>query len=66
MIRVSPLLPPFICLFFIYTLARYRTEGLGEGKPTVNYPDPGFQGNFIPAHGPAVAKLIEDRVEGRL
>jgi hypothetical protein len=50
----------------LYTLARYRTEGLGEGKPTVNYPDPGFQGNFIPAHGPAVAKLIEDRVEGRL
>ncbi|KAJ7851025.1 hypothetical protein B0H14DRAFT_2762339 [Mycena olivaceomarginata] len=47
-------------------LGVYRTEGLGEGKPTVNYPDPGFQGNFIPAHGPAVAKLIEDRVEGRL
>ncbi|KAJ6568481.1 hypothetical protein B0H19DRAFT_1133372 [Mycena capillaripes] len=42
----------------------YRTEGLGEGKPGVHYPDPGFQGNFIPAHGPTIAKLIEDRVEG--
>ncbi|KAJ6505732.1 hypothetical protein C8R47DRAFT_1066629 [Mycena vitilis] len=39
----------------------YRTEGVGEGKPSVDYPD-GFQGNSIPAHGPAVAQLIEDRV----
>ena len=46
-------------------LSRYRTEGLGEGKPNVAYPD-GFQGNYIPAHGPAIAKLIEDRVEGRV
>ncbi|KAF7339005.1 hypothetical protein MVEN_01976700 [Mycena venus] len=44
----------------------YRTEGRGEGKPQVNYPDPGFQGNFIPVHGPSIAKLIEDRVEGRV
>ena len=29
----------------------------------VNYPD-GFQGEQIPVHGPAVAKLIEDRADG--
>lgn len=34
-------------------------------KPGVNYPE-GFQGNNIPVHGPTVAKLIEDRVEGAL
>ncbi|KAJ7147032.1 hypothetical protein C8R43DRAFT_953243 [Mycena crocata] len=43
----------------------YRTEGLGEGKPRVDYPD-GFQKDYIPAHGPAIAQLIEDRVERRL
>ncbi|KAJ7233719.1 hypothetical protein B0H12DRAFT_1143502 [Mycena haematopus] len=43
----------------------YRTEGLGDGKPDVAYPD-GFQGEAIPAYGPAVAKLVEDRVEGRV
>ncbi|KAK7007845.1 hypothetical protein R3P38DRAFT_3281035 [Favolaschia claudopus] len=43
----------------------YRTEGLGDGKPHVDYPD-GFQGDAIPAHGPTIAKLIEDRVEGRV
>ncbi|KAF7344858.1 hypothetical protein MVEN_01647500 [Mycena venus] len=46
-------------------LRRYRTEGLGEGKPPVNYPD-GFQTNRIPVHAPTIAKLIEDRVEGRV
>ncbi|KAJ8690830.1 hypothetical protein PTI98_012229 [Pleurotus ostreatus] len=34
-------------------------------KPDVNYPE-GFQGNQIPVHGPTIAKLIEDRVEGRV
>ncbi|KAF4590484.1 hypothetical protein EYR38_009785 [Pleurotus pulmonarius] len=34
-------------------------------KPGVHYPE-GFQGTEIPVHGPTVAKLIEDRVEGRL
>ncbi|KAM6494609.1 Protein of unknown function (DUF563) domain containing protein [Amanita muscaria] len=34
-------------------------------EPTVNYP-PGFQENSIPVHGPSVAKLIEDRVDGRI
>ncbi|KAK7065106.1 hypothetical protein R3P38DRAFT_2492073 [Favolaschia claudopus] len=43
----------------------YRTEGLGDGKPHVDYPD-GFQGDAIPVHGPTIAKLIEDRVEGRV
>ncbi|KAJ7615753.1 hypothetical protein DFH06DRAFT_1286133 [Mycena polygramma] len=43
----------------------YRTEGVGEGKPSVDYPE-GFQGNSIPAHGPAIAQLIEDRVALRV
>ncbi|KAJ7894098.1 hypothetical protein B0H13DRAFT_2339395 [Mycena leptocephala] len=43
----------------------FRTTGRGEGKPDVAYPV-GFQGNYIPVHGPAVAQLIEDRVEGRV
>ncbi|KAJ2925857.1 hypothetical protein H1R20_g11236, partial [Candolleomyces eurysporus] len=34
-------------------------------KPDVNYPDC-FQKNAIPVHGPSVAKLIEDRVAGKL
>ncbi|KAG8952904.1 hypothetical protein FRC04_003355 [Tulasnella sp. 424] len=33
--------------------------------PAVIHPE-GFQGNQIPAHGPTIAKLIEDRIEGRL
>ncbi|KAK7012817.1 hypothetical protein R3P38DRAFT_3402202 [Favolaschia claudopus] len=41
-----------------------HTEGEGKGKPKVNYPS-GFQGNSIPVHGPFVARLIEDRIEGR-
>jgi hypothetical protein len=39
----------------------FRIAGHGEGKPDVDYPE-GFQGNYMPA----VAKLIEDRVEGRV
>jgi hypothetical protein len=34
-------------------------------KPNVDYPDC-FQKNAIPVHGPSVAKLIEDRVAGKL
>jgi len=34
-------------------------------KPRVNYPE-GFQGNHIPVDGPTVAKLIEDRYDGKL
>ncbi|TFK54523.1 hypothetical protein OE88DRAFT_1655227 [Heliocybe sulcata] len=33
--------------------------------PGVDYPE-GFQGTEIPVHGPSVAKLIEDRIEGRV
>ncbi|KAJ7784488.1 hypothetical protein B0H16DRAFT_299571 [Mycena metata] len=33
----------------------YRSEGVGEGKPRVNYPD-GFQSNRIPVDGPTVAQ----------
>lgn len=33
--------------------------------PGVNYPE-GFQGTSIPVHGPTVAKLIEDRLDGKL
>jgi hypothetical protein len=31
----------------------------------VDYPE-GFQGTEIPVYGPVVAKVIEDRIEGRL
>lgn len=41
---------------------RYTTA---PNEPGVNYP-PGFQGTSIPVHGPTVAQLIEDRLEGRL
>lgn len=34
-------------------------------EPPLGYPE-GFQGTSIPVHGPAVAKLIEDRLDGRL
>lgn len=33
--------------------------------PLPSYPE-GFQGTAIPVHGPTVAKLIEDRLEGKL
>ncbi|KAF8328050.1 hypothetical protein F5887DRAFT_1143385 [Amanita rubescens] len=36
---------------------------LPQKEPPVGYP-PGFQDDYIPVHGPAVAKLIEDRVDG--
>ncbi|KAK7058792.1 hypothetical protein VNI00_001416 [Paramarasmius palmivorus] len=32
-------------------------------EPGVDYPE-GFQENYIPVHGPTVAKIIEDRVDG--
>ncbi|KIL57616.1 hypothetical protein M378DRAFT_16126 [Amanita muscaria Koide BX008] len=34
-------------------------------EPTVAYP-PGFQESSIPAHGATIAKLIEDRVDGKI
>jgi hypothetical protein len=34
-------------------------------KPRVDYPE-GFQGNEITVHGPTIAKLIEDRVAGKV
>ncbi|KAJ6605665.1 hypothetical protein B0H10DRAFT_2167111 [Mycena sp. CBHHK59/15] len=40
----------------------YRTY---PNKPDVKYPD-GFQDDYIPAHGPAIAQLIEDRAERRV
>lgn len=33
-------------------------------EPELGYPE-GFQGTSIPVHGPTVAKLIENRLEGR-
>ena len=42
--------------------SRYATH---PTEPKVDYPE-GFQGDRIPAHGPSIAKLIEDRLEGRL
>lgn len=43
-------------------MLRYFTQ---PNLPIVAYPE-GFQGDRIPADGPTIAKLIEDRVEGRL
>jgi len=34
-------------------------------EPRVDYPE-GFQGDFIPVHGPSIARLIEERVEARV
>ena len=34
-------------------------------EPNIAYPE-GFQGTSIPVHGPTVAKLIENRLEGGL
>jgi hypothetical protein len=34
-------------------------------EPRVDYPD-GFQSSWIPVHGPSVAKMIEDRVDGNV
>jgi len=33
--------------------------------PGVGYPE-GFQGTSIPVYGPAVAKMIEDRLDGKI
>ncbi len=30
-------------------------------KPDIAYPE-GFQGDYIPVHGPTVAQIIEDRI----
>ncbi|KAJ7065568.1 hypothetical protein C8F01DRAFT_1351456 [Mycena amicta] len=43
----------------------WHTDGVGEGKPWVAYPE-GFQGENIPVHGPTIVQLIEDHVEGRI
>ncbi|KAG8878864.1 hypothetical protein FRB97_002151 [Tulasnella sp. 331] len=42
---------------------RNDTYSTYPDTPRVDYPE-GFQGNSIPVHGPTVAKLIQDRVEG--
>ncbi|KAF9075386.1 hypothetical protein BDP27DRAFT_1415184 [Rhodocollybia butyracea] len=34
-------------------------------EPTVDYPE-GFQEDYIPVHGPTVAKIIEDRLDGKI
>lgn len=41
---------------------RYHTY---PDTPGVAYPE-GFQGTSIPVHGPTVAKVIEDRLDGKL
>ena len=41
---------------------RYHTY---PDNPPVAYPE-GFQGTSIPVHGPTVAKVIEDRLDGKL
>ncbi|KAH9480331.1 hypothetical protein JR316_0006929 [Psilocybe cubensis] len=47
---------------FAFWKDRYRTY---PDKPDVDYPE-GFQGNFIPVDGAAVAQLIEDRIAGKI
>ncbi|KAG8995479.1 hypothetical protein FRB90_000176 [Tulasnella sp. 427] len=42
-----------------------NTSFTHPNEPAVATPE-GFQGNNIPADGALIAKLIEDRVEGRL
>ncbi|KAK0225525.1 hypothetical protein IW262DRAFT_693182 [Armillaria fumosa] len=34
-------------------------------EPDIDYPE-GFQGDYIPVHGPTVARIIEDRIAQRL
>jgi hypothetical protein len=46
----------------LFVFCSYHTH---PNEVQVDYPD-GFQGMQIPVHGPTVAKVIEDRVEGRL
>jgi len=41
---------------------RYHTY---PDTPGVSYPE-GFQGTRIPVYGPAVAKVIEDRLDGKI
>ena len=41
---------------------RYFTH---PDTPIAAYPE-GFQGTSIPVHGPTVAKLLEDRLDGKL
>lgn len=43
----------------------YDSHRAYPNKPDVNYPE-GFQGDFIPVHGPTVVQLIEDRVAMKL
>jgi len=45
---------------FFSTRAHYYPN-----KPNVDYPD-GFQKNQIPVHAASLARLIEDRVEGKI
>lgn len=43
----------------------YSYFALPEKEPPVQYP-PGFQEDYIPVHGPTVAKIIEDRADGKI
>ena len=43
----------------------YSYFTLPEKEPPVRYP-PGFQEDYIPVHGPTVAKIIEDRADGKI
>ena len=52
---------PWIQLIILW-IFRYHTH---PTELKVNYPD-GFQESNIPVYGPAIAKLIEGRVEGQL
>lgn len=53
--------------FYLEDIVEHRSHSYftHPDTPGVNYPE-GFQGTSIPVYGPAVAKLIEDRLDGKL
>jgi hypothetical protein len=53
---------PVIYVLFNSLFLSYYTH---PDTPRVDYPD-GFQGTSIPVYGPAVAKLIEGRLDGTI
>lgn len=60
-------------VLFVPIIVDYVTDIFGDhssyfthpNEPTVDYPE-GFQGNYIPVYGPTVAKIIEDRIDGKI
>ena len=55
--------PSFV--FFSSKLTVHSSFFTHPNEPGVDYPE-GFQENYIPVDGPTVAKLIEDRIDGKI